>query len=170
MTPTVLKHRGARRHYRIPRDVGCAYRAVVHSRFVKASKTIVLVALASIALLLGPAGSTGAKEKQKYPYAWGMLTENSGCVIFGEARHKHTRFVGAVEVSWDGTLDVIETKNYDMKQREWKERREDLDALQKLALKDKLKLIKIPAKHTQQQLEEARGMCGVVPTAPAAGH
>jgi hypothetical protein len=131
------------------------------------------MAMASIALPLmvpGPAGATGAKEKQKYPYAWGMLTQNSGCVIFGEARHKRTRFVGAVEVSWDGTLDVIETKNYDMKQREWKETREDLDALQKLALKDKLKLIKIPAKHTQQQLDQARGMCGVVPTARAAGH
>lgn len=125
-----------------------------------------LTALTSVAVLLaflGLVDSGGANEKQKYPYAWGMLTQNSGCAIFAEERHKHTRFVGAVEVSWNGTLDVIETKNYEMKQREWKETREDLDALQKLALKDKLKLIKIPAKHTQEQLDQARAMCNAAP-------
>ena len=118
---------------------------------------------AATLLLLGlAAGWAGPKpDKKKIPYAWGMLSDNTGCVIFGEARHKHARFVGAVEVSWSGTLDVIEQHNYDMKQKEWKETRDQLDALQKLALKDKLKLIKISAKHTQQQLDEARAMCGV---------
>lgn len=111
------------------------------------------------------AGTANGKPKKKYPYAWGTLTENTGCVIFTEAMHKHTRFVGAVEVRWNGTLNVLEQRNYDMKQKEWKETRKELDALQQLALKDKLKLIKIPAKHTQQQLDEARGMCGVLATA-----
>lgn len=126
---------------------------------VKFSKRVGECAAVLAAVLL--AGTANGKPKKKYPYAWGTLTENTGCVIFTEAMHKHTRFVGAVEVRWNGTLNMIEQRNYDMKQKEWKETRKELDALQQLALKDKLKLIKIPAKHTQEQLEEARGMCGV---------
>jgi hypothetical protein len=135
---------------------------------VKTYRQLARSAAAGLAALFAVAASAAPRKgKEKYPYAWGVVSGNTGCVIFAEGRRKHTRFVGAVEVRWDGTLDVIEQHNCEMKRTQWKETRQDLDALQKLALKDKLKLIKIPAKHTQEQLEEARGMCGVPVAAPA---
>jgi hypothetical protein len=121
-------------------------------------------AIAATALMLWPAtaGSAAGKSKnEKYPYAWGVLEGNTGCVIFADTRHKKTEFVGVIKESWWGTLDVIETHHYEMKQKQWQETRKSLDQLQKLALEAKLKLVKIPAKHTQEQLEEARKMCGV---------
>ena len=122
---------------------------------------LIVAGVAAVVVLAVLAGTANGKQKDKnkYPYAWGMLTDNTGCVIFTEARHKHTRFVGAVEVRWDGTLDVLEQRNYEMKQKQWKETRKELDALQALAMKDKLKLVKIPEKHTDQELQQARDMC-----------
>lgn len=130
---------------------------------MKRAKKVGLIVAGALAMLVLAvlAGTANGKQKQKYPYAWGMLTDNTGCVIFTEARHKHTRFVGAVEVRWDGTLDVLEQRNYEMKQKQWKETRKELDALQALAMKDKLKLVKIPEKHTDQELRQARDLCGV---------
>lgn len=118
----------------------------------------------ALGLLLLPAAAGSRQEKsakEKYPYAWGVLSGNTGCVIFADTRHKKTDFVGVVRVRWYGTLDVIETRNYDMKQRHWMQSRKSLGELQELALKDKLKLIKIPAEHGEAQLETARKMCGV---------
>jgi len=119
-----------------------------------------------IALFFVPvsAGSAARKaEKEKAPVVWGVLTGNTGCVIFKEGRQSHTKFEGVFVVRWVGVLDVIESHKYDMKQKEWKETRAGLNELQKLALKDKVKLIKIPAEHTQQELDEARKMCWVTP-------
>jgi len=120
---------------------------------------VVAFALASVLFEAAIGTAAGKSKKGKYPYAWGMLSGNSGCVIFADTRHTKTDFVGVARVRWWGTLDVIETRNYDMKQRQWMQTRAALDELQKLALKDKLKLIKIPAEHSEKQLEEARGMC-----------
>lgn len=112
----------------------------------------------------GPAAGKPAKEKA--PVAWGVLSDYSGCVIFNETRHRHVEFVGVLIVRWNRTLDVFESHRYDMKRKQWKETREDLDDLQKLALRDKVKLVKIPVGHTEQQLEEARGMCRASSSAP----
>jgi len=56
---------------------------------------------------------------------------------------------------------VLETKNYAMPQRIWQENQKSLDELQRLAVKDKIMLIKIPKKHTPEELERARAMCTV---------
>jgi hypothetical protein len=120
------------------------------------------VVLTSLLLASSTAGSAAAKpDKEKAPVAWGVLFGNSGCVIFGEGRKEHTDFAGVFVMRWVGVLDVIESHNYDMKQKHWKETRASLNELQKLAVKDKVKLIKIPAEHTERELEEARKMCGV---------
>lgn len=129
-------------------------------------KIVLLIAIAAAAVLAmwpAAAGSwQGKTQKEKYPYAWGVLSGNTGCVIFADTRHTKTDFVGVLRVRWYGTLDMIEQRNYEMKQKQWMQTRKSLDELQKLALQDKLKLIKIPAEHTQEQLEEARKMCGVM--------
>jgi hypothetical protein len=129
---------------------------------VKRGKGIAWLAVGLIGFFFLPVstGSAARKtEKGKAPIVWGELTGNTGCVIFGEGRKTQTKFEGVFVMRWVGVLDVIESHKYEMKQKEWKETRADLDELQKLALKDKLKLIKIPAEHTQQELEEARKMC-----------
>jgi hypothetical protein len=116
-----------------------------------------------VALTLWPVtrgAAAGKRDKEKAPVAWGVLSGNKGCVIFGESRRKQTKFIGVFEVKWEGDLDVIEEHDYEMKQKEWKETRASLDDLQELALANRLKLIKIPAEHTQGELEEARKMCG----------
>jgi hypothetical protein len=80
-------------------------------------------------------------------------------VIFAESRKARTKFVGVFLVTWHGELDVLETQNYDIEQKDWKETRDNLNQLQKLAAAKSLKFVKIPAKHSEQQLEEARQMC-----------
>jgi hypothetical protein len=138
---------------------------------VKCPGKIVLLVAAALTPTLAPAAAGPRQEKsakEKAPTAWGVLSGNSGCVIFAEARHKKTEFVGVLRVRWYGTLDVIETRNYDMKQRQWVQTRKSLDELQKLATKDKLKLVKIPAEHSGGELAEARRMCGVGLTSGAA--
>jgi len=127
--------------------------------------SILLFALPLSLLTAAPATAQSSKD-EKPPIAWGVLSGNSGCVIFAESRKTSTKFVGVFIVKWHYELDVLETQNYDMQRKQWKETREDLDALQKLAQQNKLKLVKIPAQHTLQQLEKARAMC-TQPPAPA---
>ncbi len=137
--------------------VSCRLRVVRRFRGLLSASAAAMV----IFLLSGSAGTVDRQSSsaQTLPKAWGVLSGNSGCGIFAESRKTNAKFVGVVIVKWHEMLDVLETRNYTIQRKQWGETREDLDELQKLALNNKLKLVKIPAKHSDQQLEAARSMC-----------
>jgi hypothetical protein len=106
-----------------------------------------------------------AKEKKKKnenegPIPWGMLSQSTGCLIFKEHRKTTGMFWGvAVTTKTFSVLEVVETQNYTLEQKQWKEDQENMDKLNRLALKDKIKFVKIPKDYSEKQLERARSMC-----------
>lgn len=119
-------------------------------------------AVVAVTLIVSFAAAKDKKsdEGKKQPLAWGLLSQNEGCVIFKEYRKTSGRFWGvAVTTKTLSVLEVIETQNYELAQTKWEETQENLDELQRLALKDKIKFVKIPAKFTNEQVERARTMC-----------
>ena len=67
----------------------------------------------------------------------------------------------AVTTKTVSVLEVVETQNYKIDQTTWNEaRQDDINELQRIAVKDKIKFVKIPNKEqTDEQLEKARTMC-----------
>jgi len=108
-----------------------------------------------------------AKDKKKpadsqEPVVFGILSQNVGCVIFREYRKTSGMFWGvAVTTKTVSQLEVVETQNYKIEQTTWNEtQQEDMNELQRLAVKDKIKFVKIPNKNpTDEQLEKARTSC-----------
>lgn len=111
-------------------------------------KRIVGITLLAAALtLLGFADDKNAKAETD-PIVFGMVDQNIGCVIFKESTQKKVTF-----------LEVLETQNYDMQQKKWLEDSDNSSALLNLAVKDRVKFVKIPEKYTPAQLEKARAIC-----------
>jgi hypothetical protein len=100
----------------------------------------------------------------------GMLDHNDGCVIFREYQKTKNRFYGVAETSKTfGMLDVIEARNHTPPKKTWVEDQDGMDDLQRMAVKDRLKFVKIPDKYTDKQLDKARTACKEpsTPTPPA---
>jgi hypothetical protein len=115
----------------------------------------------AIVALVSPSLADNKKPKvEEDPVVWGMLSQNSGCVIFKEYRKTNTKFWGVAitEKIYSG-LEVIETQNYDLPQKKWIEDQENMNQLQRLSLKDKIKFVKIPEKYSDNQLIKARTAC-----------
>jgi hypothetical protein len=86
-----------------------------------------------VALLLlaaSPLSSAFAKESpEPDPIAWGMLSRNSGCVIFAEGRHTSGMFWGvAVTTKTVGKLTVIEAQNSTIDPKEYLETQEVMNS------------------------------------------
>ena len=122
------------------------------------------VFLPLLALLLSP-GALGQEQKPadtQDPVVFGMLSQNTGCVIFREFRKTSGMFWGvAVTTKTVGKLEVIETQNYTLDQKKWDETvQDDMNELQRIAVRDKVKFVKIPNKKpTDEQLKKARALC-----------
>ena len=117
-----------------------------------------------LAISVSPAAA--AKDKKpadsQEPVVFGILSQNAGCVIFREYRKTSGMFWGvAVTTKTVSQLEVIETQNYKLEQTTWNEtQQEDMNELQRMAVKDKIKFVKIPNKNpTDEQLEKARTLC-----------
>jgi hypothetical protein len=96
------------------------------------------------------------------PVVFGILSQNAGCVIFREFHKTTGMFWGvAVTTKTVGKLEVIETQNYKLNQTKWDEtKQDDMNELQRIAVKDKIKFVKIPNKKpTDEQLKKARTKC-----------
>ena len=87
---------------------------------------------------------------------FGMVGQNVGCVIFKESLQKKVL-----------ALEVLETQNYEIQQKKWIEDVDHSGELVNLAIKDKIKFVKIPEKYTPEQLEKARAACKESTPAPA---
>ena len=94
------------------------------------------------------------------PVAWGVLSGNSGCVIFAEGHKTTGRFYGvAVTTKTVGKLTLLETQNYTFDQKEVLETQDNMDHLMQTAQRDHVKFVKIPEKHSPELLEKARTAC-----------
>jgi len=122
------------------------------------------VFLPLLALLLSP-GALGQEQKPadtQDPVVFGMLSQNTGCVIFREFRKTSGMFWGvAVTTKTVGKLEVIETQNYALDRKKWDETvQDDMNELQRIAVRDKVKFVKVPNKKpTDEQLKKARALC-----------
>ena len=122
------------------------------------------VFLPLLALVLSPGAlSQGEKPADAQdPVVFGMLSQNTGCVIFREFRKTSGMFWGvAVTTKTVGKLEVIETQNYTLDQKKWDETvQDDMNELQRIAVRDKVKFVKIPNKKpTDEQMKKARALC-----------
>jgi hypothetical protein len=124
-------------------------------------------ALASILMLLlfslpfAMAQEEHPPESQD-PIAFGIISGNTSCVIFREFRKTSGMFWGVAVTTKSVTkLEVIESQNYTLDRKQWDETQmDDLNELQRIANKDKVKFVKIPNKKpTADQLNKARTMC-----------
>lgn len=117
------------------------------------------VLMSGLAVLLFVVPMHSAPPNQE-PVVWGMLSHNTGCVIFAEGKKTSGRFYGiAVTTKTVGKLTLIETQNYTFAQKEVLETQENMDALMQQAQKDHLKFVKIPEKYSPDLLGKARASC-----------
>jgi hypothetical protein len=122
-----------------------------------------------VVALTAPALANDKKAKvDEDPVVFGITGQNAGCVIFKQYTEKNTKFWGvAVSQSKVSALEVIETQNYDLAQKKWVGQ-DGADELTRIAVKDRIKYVKIPEKYTPNQLEKARAACkeSAVPQQP----
>ena len=104
----------------------------------------------------------------------GTTQGNTGCAIL----EKHTPVKGkllVLAVVYAPTeYKVIDSFNYTMPKSKFTGQGE-IEELNRLAARDKVKLVVIPSKYTREQLDEAKRLCGEpagsrVPVPPAENH
>jgi hypothetical protein len=104
----------------------------------------------------------------------GTTQGNTGCAIL----EKHTPVKGkllALGVVYARTeYKVVDSFNYAMPKSKFTGQGE-IEELNRLAARDKVKLVVIPSKYTREQLDEAKRLCGEpagsrVPVPPAENH
>jgi hypothetical protein len=101
-----------------------------------------------------------SNAQPREPVAWGLLSKSKGCVIFRE--YKKTKvgfFVVVVTAKSHGELEVVESVGYELDPRVWLENEENMNELQRRAMKESIRYIKIQDKYTPEELEAARALC-----------
>ena len=110
--------------------------------------------------VLTPISFAASKPPAQDPVIWGILSQNTGCVIFEEGHKTSGKFWGvAVTTKTVGKLTVIETQNYTLEQKEILETQENMDDLMRRAKTDHIKFVKISEKYPPELLEKARASC-----------
>jgi hypothetical protein len=99
-------------------------------------------------------------QTPRTPFTWGILSECKGCVIFKENKKTDVGFY-IVVVTWktQGELEVIESIDYDLQPTKWLESQENMDELQRVAVKGGLRYVKLMEDYTAEELEAARDIC-----------
>lgn len=104
--------------------------------------------------------SPGRSAEYVEPVAWGAMSQPDGCVIFREYhKTKVGFFVVALTTRTHGELEVLESKGYEMPKKIWLQTQEDMDELQRVAMKERLRFVKIRDKYQASELAEARDLC-----------
>jgi|GEM_PF-4539606 len=118
-----------------------------------------LAASAAIAML-APVSFAAHRQEDETPIAWGTMNQNTGCVVFEQHRATRGMFWGvAATVTRYSVLQVVESHNFTLPQKDYKEDQATLNKLQDLAARKQVKFINIPGKVTDKKLKEARQMC-----------
>lgn len=96
----------------------------------------------------------------KAPIAWGIMSEPAHCVIFREYSKTRLGFwVVAITAKTHSELEVIESGTYLFEPKTWVETQETMDELQRRAMKDLVRYVKIQDQYTPAELEAARALC-----------
>ena len=126
-----------------------------------------VIVILLLGLLMGCASSPETRKTEapkpqepRTPFVWGVLSECKGCVIFKENKKTDVGFY-VVVVTWktQAELEVLETTGYDLQPTKWLQTQENVDELQRRALKDGLRYVKLMEDYTPEELEAARGIC-----------
>ena len=122
-------------------------------------ESLLLVLLVSTVLLTS-ASTTGQREAgESHLEVSGTTQGNTGCAIL----EKHMPVKGkllALGVVYARTeYKVIDSFNYKMPKSKFTGQGE-IEELNRLAVRDKVKLVVIPSKYTPEQLDEAKKLCG----------
>jgi len=133
-------------------------------RLFSDSTSVPIFTLILFANMLVLPRATLADEKSsaanREPIAWGLLSHSKGCVIFREYKKTKIGFwVVAVTAKSHGELEVIEALDYQLDQKVWIENEENMNELQRRAIKDSVRYVKIQDKYTPDELEAARTLC-----------
>jgi hypothetical protein len=122
-------------------------------------KRMMLLFLLAVVLL--PRATFGGLKsgKDAEPLVSGTTQGNVGCVILEKHMPVKGKLLLAGVVYARTEYDVLETFNYKMEKQKFTGKGE-IEDLNRLAVKDKIKLVIIPSKHTPEQLEQARKLCG----------
>jgi len=133
-------------------------RNMIHSISLGVVSWIICAFLAGLSAPASADTKLGAESPE--PIVWGILSHSKGCVIFRE--YKKTKvgfFVVVVTAKSHGELEVVETDGYVMDPKVWIENEENMNALQRVAIKDGIRYVKIQDKYTPADLEAARALC-----------
>jgi len=93
------------------------------------------------------------------PLVSGTTQGNVGCVILEKHMPVKGKLLLAGVIYARTEYDVLEEFNYKMDKRKFTGKGE-IEDLNRLATKDKIKLVVIPSKYMPEQLDQARKLCG----------
>ncbi len=121
-------------------------------------KLLLLVLMPSAVLLTSTSPAGQGESGQSHLKVSGTTQGNTGCAIL----EKHMPVKGkllALGVVYARTeYKVIDSFNYTMPKSKFTGQGE-IEELNRLAVKDKVKLVVIPSKYTPEQLDEAKRLC-----------
>ena len=127
-------------------------------------KAVIGAVCLATTIAVAPLGLAADKKPASEPVAWGILSQNSGCVVFAEGHKTSGMFWGvAVTTKTVGKLTVIETQNVSLDRQEYLETQETMDSLMAIAQKGRIKFVKIPEKSAPALLDKARALCTSAP-------
>jgi hypothetical protein len=113
-----------------------------------------------LAVLMPPYTVAKAKnESDSEPQVSGTTQGNVGCVVLEQHTPVKGKLLLAGVIYARTEYDVLDTYNYKPEKRKFTGKGE-IEDLNRLAIRDKIKLVVIPSKHTPEQLEQARKLCG----------
>jgi hypothetical protein len=117
-----------------------------------------LILVSAVAMTFTSAAGRGRTDQSQLEVL-GTTQGNTGCAIL----EKHTPVKGkllALGVVYARTeYKVVDSFNYTMPKSKFTGQGE-IEELNRLAARDKLKLVVIPSKYTPEQLDEAKKVCG----------
>jgi hypothetical protein len=122
-------------------------------------KRVMLLFLLAVVLLPQTAFGGLKGDKDTEPLVSGTTQGNVGCVILAKHMPIKGKLLLAGVVYARTEYEVVQTFNYKMEKQKYTGKGE-IEDLNRLAVKDKIKLAIIPSKYTPEQLEQARKLCG----------
>ena len=103
---------------------------------------------------------TPKQAPSRAPVVWGITSEAKGCVIFREyTKTKVGFYLVVVTTKSHSELEVIESDGYTVEPTKWVEDEAGMNELQRRAVKDQIRYVKVQDKYTPDELEAARAIC-----------
>ena len=136
---------------------------------MKMKKSLFSALLVSSMLLISTSIAGQGETDQSQFEISGTTQGNTGCAILEKHMPVKGKLLAAGVIYARTEYKLVDSFNYKMPKPKFTGRGE-IDELNRLAARDKVKLVVIPSKYTPEQLDKARKLCGEPPkpTPPAA--